>query len=75
MGNKQKELEVTVLVQSFALIPITEIWWDKYHDYGWLQAGQKGQEPIKGQQGSPLHWETNILWRVVSRKAMSKLKA
>ena len=33
MGNKQEELEATVLLESYDLVAITETWWDKSH--GW----------------------------------------
>jgi len=36
MGNKQEELEATVLIESYDLLAITENWWDKSHDYGRL---------------------------------------
>ena len=32
MGNKQEELEATVLLESYDLVAITETWWDKSHD-------------------------------------------
>lgn len=41
MVNKQKELEVTVLVESYALISITEIWWDKSNDWSVTIDGYK----------------------------------
>jgi len=33
MGNKQKELEATVLLESYDLIALTETWWDESHDW------------------------------------------
>jgi len=33
MGNKQEELEVIVLLESYDLIAITETWWDESHDW------------------------------------------
>ncbi|PKU31387.1 mitochondrial fission process protein 1 [Limosa lapponica baueri] len=33
MGNKQEELEATVLLESYDLVAITETWWDKSHDW------------------------------------------
>jgi len=33
MGNKQEELEATMLLESYDLIAITETWWDKSHDW------------------------------------------
>jgi len=33
MGNKQEELESTVLLANYDLIALTEIWWDEYHDW------------------------------------------
>jgi len=36
MGNKQEELEVTVLLESYDIITITETWWDESH--GWSAA-------------------------------------
>jgi len=32
-GNKQEELEGTVLLASCDLIAITETWWDESHDW------------------------------------------
>jgi len=31
MGNKQEELEVTMLLESYDLVAITKTWWDKSH--------------------------------------------
>jgi len=33
MGNKQEEMEATVLLKSYDLVAITETWWDKSHDW------------------------------------------
>ena len=33
MGNKHKELEATVLLESYDLIALTETWWDESHDW------------------------------------------
>jgi len=33
MGNKQEELEATVLLESYDPIAITQTWWDKSHDW------------------------------------------
>jgi len=33
MGNKQEELEATVLLESYDLVSITETWWDQCHDW------------------------------------------
>ena len=33
MGNKQEELEDTVLLESYDLIALTETWWDESHDW------------------------------------------
>jgi len=33
MGNKQEELEATMLLESYNLVAITETWWDKTHDW------------------------------------------
>jgi len=32
MGNKQEELEATVLLESYDLVAVTETWWDECHD-------------------------------------------
>jgi len=32
MGNKQEELEATVLLESHNLIALIETWWDESHD-------------------------------------------
>jgi len=31
MGNKQEELEATMLLESYNLITLTESWWDESH--------------------------------------------
>lgn len=36
MGNKQEELEATMLLESYNLVAITETWWDK--SCGWSVA-------------------------------------
>ena len=36
MGNKQEELETTMLLESYDLVAITETWWDE--SYGWSVA-------------------------------------
>jgi len=33
MGNKQEELEATMLLESYNLIAITETWWNESHDW------------------------------------------
>ncbi|PKU34424.1 nedd4-binding protein 2-like 2 [Limosa lapponica baueri] len=33
MGNKQEELEATLLLKSYDLVAITETWWDESHDW------------------------------------------
>ncbi|KAK4806137.1 hypothetical protein QYF61_001060 [Mycteria americana] len=33
IGNKQEELEATVLLESYDLVAITETWWDESHDW------------------------------------------
>jgi len=33
LGNKQEELEATVLLEIYDLIALTETWWDKSHDW------------------------------------------
>ncbi|KAK4819205.1 hypothetical protein QYF61_026821 [Mycteria americana] len=33
MGNKQEELEATMLLESYKLVAITETWWDESHDW------------------------------------------
>jgi len=33
MGNKQEELEATVLLESYDPIALTESWWDDSHDW------------------------------------------
>ncbi|KAK4807081.1 hypothetical protein QYF61_018422 [Mycteria americana] len=33
MGNKQEELEATMLLESYDLVAITETWWDESHDW------------------------------------------
>ena len=32
-GNKQEELEATMLLESYDLIALTETWWDESHDW------------------------------------------
>ncbi|PKU36968.1 hypothetical protein llap_12730 [Limosa lapponica baueri] len=36
MGNKQEELEATVLLESYDTVAITETWWDE--SYNWSVA-------------------------------------
>ena len=33
MGNKQEELEATMLLESYNVVAITETWWDESHDW------------------------------------------
>jgi len=33
MGDKQEELEATVLLESYDLVAITENWWHESHDW------------------------------------------
>jgi len=33
MGNKQEELEATVLLENCDLVDITETWWDESHNW------------------------------------------
>jgi len=33
MGNRQEELESTVLLESYDMIAVTETWWDESHDW------------------------------------------
>jgi len=33
LGNKQEELEATMLLESYNLIALTETWWDESHDW------------------------------------------
>ena len=33
MGNKQEELEATMLLESYDVVAITETWWDESHDW------------------------------------------
>lgn len=33
MGNKQEEVEATMLLESCDLVAVTETWWDEFHDY------------------------------------------
>ncbi|GAB0210294.1 maestro heat-like repeat-containing protein family member 7 [Grus japonensis] len=33
MGNKQEELEATMLLESYDLVAITETWWAESHDW------------------------------------------
>ena len=41
MGNKQEELEATVLLESYHLVAITETWWDESHDWSAAINGYK----------------------------------
>ena len=41
MGNKQEELEATVLLESYDLVAITETWWDESHDWSAAIDGYK----------------------------------
>ena len=33
MGNKQEELEATMLLESYDLIALTQTWWHEFHDW------------------------------------------
>ncbi|PKU45285.1 hypothetical protein llap_4421 [Limosa lapponica baueri] len=41
MGNKQEELEASMLLESYDLVAITETWWDKSHDWSAAINGYK----------------------------------
>jgi len=41
MGNKQEELEAIVQQDSYALVAITETWWDDSHDWSAAMDGYK----------------------------------
>lgn len=33
MSNEQEELETTLLLESYDLVALTEMWWDESHDW------------------------------------------
>ncbi|PKU46943.1 glycerol kinase [Limosa lapponica baueri] len=41
MGNKQEELEATVLLERYDIVAITETWWDESHDWSVAIKGYK----------------------------------
>ncbi|PKU46235.1 hypothetical protein llap_3459 [Limosa lapponica baueri] len=41
MGNKQKEVEATALLESYDIVAITETWWDESHDWSVAIEGYK----------------------------------
>ncbi|PKU45862.1 rna-directed dna polymerase from mobile element jockey-like [Limosa lapponica baueri] len=41
MGNKQEELEATVLLERYDIVAITETWWDKSHNWSVAIKGYK----------------------------------
>ena len=41
MGNKQEELEATMLLESYDLVVITETWWDKSIDWSMAVDGSR----------------------------------
>ena len=41
MGNKQEELEATMLVGNYDVVAITETWWDDSHDWSLAVDGYK----------------------------------
>ena len=70
MGNKQEELEATVLLESYDLVAITETWWDESHDWSdW--SGEEGE--AEALRSTPRNgWSVKSSF---SRIAMSRLKA
>ena len=40
-GNKQEELEATMLLESYNLVAIIETWWDESHDWSAAIGGYK----------------------------------
>ncbi|KAK4826983.1 hypothetical protein QYF61_013083 [Mycteria americana] len=53
MGNKQEELEATVLRESYDLVAISETWWDESHDWSVAIDGyrlfRRGRPPDQGE--------------------------
>ena len=41
LGNKQEELEATVLLENDDIVAITETWWDDSHDWSVAINGYK----------------------------------
>ncbi|PKU28413.1 mitochondrial fission process protein 1 [Limosa lapponica baueri] len=41
MGNRQEELETTVLLQSYDIVAISETWWDESYDWSVAIEGYK----------------------------------
>ncbi|PKU38486.1 nipped-b-like protein [Limosa lapponica baueri] len=41
MGNKQEELEATMLLESYDIVAITETWWDEPYDWSVAVEGYK----------------------------------
>ena len=33
MGNKQEEIQATVMLESYDVIALSETWWDESHDW------------------------------------------
>ncbi|GAB0203009.1 hypothetical protein GRJ2_002766500 [Grus japonensis] len=41
MGNKEEELEATMMLEGYDLFAITDTWWDKSHDWSMAIDGYK----------------------------------
>lgn len=51
VGNRQKQLEVTTLLENCDLVAITEIWWDKSHNLSLLINGYGLSEEKREEEG------------------------
>lgn len=56
LGNKQKELEATVLLENHNIVVVTETWWDDSHDwnvatdgYSLLRRARQGRRGLNQQ--------------------------
>jgi len=54
-GNKQEELEATMLLESYDLVALTEPWWDGSHDWSAAVNGYRlFRRDRRGRWGGPL---------------------
>jgi len=71
MGNKQEDLEATMLLESYDLIALIETWWDESHDwsvaiYGYRLFRRDRQGKSGG--GIALYIKKSMQWEELSLK-------
>ena len=55
MGNKQEELEATMVLARYELIPLTESWWDELHDWSMAIDGYRLRRDRWGKKGGEIN--------------------